>query len=331
MLLTVGPLTTVTTVVRPDELAVALLLVLVVLTDVLAAISPGEGALAVHLVVEPLSLVAAVVDPGVDAAPMDIIVIELARVLGAVGPHELPQPVLLPVLVVALEHGVVWPGLHSEPVLSVISPLPCVLGPVDMLVGAHPVGLVVEPVAIVNVAIGVNESPPTIGLVTLPVALVDAAILPDLVALALSKSVGAPLAAIHDTVVKLERILPIDLAQLSRLVLCLPVETVQLLVDSLDEGIQVFGHTAELASVRVTVEESLPLLLHHLSARLDAKAAVGGLGDGVDFVVADVLDVSLGKRRLLAQGYFVILALEVAPEAGLHLDDLGLALLGPAQ
>mmetsp|Transcript_950 Transcript_950/g.1302 ORF Transcript_950/g.1302 Transcript_950/m.1302 type:complete len:276 (+) Transcript_950:530-1357(+) len=180
-----------------------MLFVLVVLSLVALAVRPDELAVAVHLVVRPHALVAATVTPLVAPLSLNVVFHELAMVLVAVGPGELALPLLHPLHVVALELAPVGPALHSAAILSVVLPKAAVKRAVLVVVEADAVRFIVQPLTLVDVAIFVKQASVLISFIVLPVAFVEAAIGPDLDATAFARvAVLAPLAHVDCAVLE---------------------------------------------------------------------------------------------------------------------------------
>lgn len=122
MLLPLHPAALVPSPVRPDEDAIALLLVVKVLAFVDPAVGPGEHTSPVHFVVFPVSFELSEVGPLVDPFAFDVVVNELAVIGAAVCPVEDSPAMFLAKHVFAFVPSAVGPSFRALAVLSVVFP-----------------------------------------------------------------------------------------------------------------------------------------------------------------------------------------------------------------
>jgi len=155
VLLAIRPLASISSAVRPADLAVPVLLVISILAfvDLSALRRPLEDTLPMHHVIAPFSFVAPAVRPRVFAKADDVVVPELSLVARVVCPHEdTVVTMLLPRYVGPRVGRTIRPCLDAHSMLLVSHPLAFVDCSIRVEVFSVPVSFAVKPVSLVDIA-----------------------------------------------------------------------------------------------------------------------------------------------------------------------------------
>ena len=172
MLFAIFPSALVLSAILPDELAVAVSLVLSKVALILFTIWPDQMPVTVHFIVNPSASVILLVGPDIDTLSLNLIHFECTLVYGAIRKLELSSAVLLPLVVLSLVHRVIGPSLPTKTMLLIVTPSACILCAVRVSVDALAVGFIIDPVTLINIAICVMQRSLSISFAEVPLSLI---------------------------------------------------------------------------------------------------------------------------------------------------------------
>ena len=172
MHLSVEPLTTKSSSIRPEILSITVFFIVNILANKSSAIIPIKISHAMHMIHFPLAFEPTVVIPLIHAVSFDLIHVKGTYIRGAIGPFKNTGSMLTSMFVRAIKACTIRPCFDTKTMLFILCPVSYIFGALHVLVGSVALGLVIYPVTLIVVSIGMNQTAQSIKLVPAPASFV---------------------------------------------------------------------------------------------------------------------------------------------------------------
>jgi len=180
MLLSIGPLSIVSSAISPSVDTMTMFLVMKIFTFILSAIFPGVSTLSMHIIIQPFSFIFSTINPSVYTKSWNLVLNPVSNIFRAISPHVSTISMLLSSLIIAFISGPICPGFYTISILQVILPLAFILSTINMNINTVAIGLIISPLTFKNVTINMPEFSLSMSLIVLPFTFVFSTIRPDL-------------------------------------------------------------------------------------------------------------------------------------------------------